>query len=69
MRRLPRHRRSDSRNDSQKTNYESHEILHGDLTPELSRADLRPRERLKIQKSAEAAKRSRLERIVSAESC
>ena len=35
------------------------------LTPELSRADLRPRHKLKIQKCAEAAKRSRLERIVS----
>ncbi len=38
---------------------------HLKITPELSRADLRPRQGLKIQKSAEAAKRSRLERIVS----
>ena len=35
------------------------------LTPELSRPDLRPRQSDNLRRSAEAAKRARLERIVS----
>ena len=38
------------------------------LTPELSRTDLRPWQNNILPWTAEAAKRSRLERIVSAES-
>ena len=44
----------------------AHHDLWADLTPELSRAVLRPRRRDNVPCGGAAAKRSRLERIVSA---
>ena len=49
--------------------YISAMISHKHLTPELSRADLRPRQAIILPRPAEAAKRARLEQIVSALSC